>query len=182
MTSPPCWLACCTTSAPRIVCSTSTPEISPSTQRSKLCCPAEPLGTRGPRLSGTLRRNAVCRRMERPTAVDLRPRRGADRRGRARHDDGGQVRDVREPQDPEVLRAGLIRPRARLSSSAAATALGMGRLRLDPVDVEVALGEQPGAVALDEGVAIAKVGEHQLALSSVGEQVMGDAVALAEIG
>jgi len=44
MTSPPCWPACCTTSAPRIVCSTSTAEISRSTTRSKLCCPAEPIG------------------------------------------------------------------------------------------------------------------------------------------
>src|SRR6185436_16403743 len=43
MTSPPRCLACCTTSARRIVCSTSTAEISRSTKRSKLRCRAEPV-------------------------------------------------------------------------------------------------------------------------------------------
>ena len=41
----------------------------------------------------------------------------------------------------------------------------MGGLCLDPVDVEVAPGEQPGTVELDEGVAISKVRELQLALA-----------------
>jgi hypothetical protein len=55
----------------------------------------------------------------------------------------------------------------------------MRGLCLDPVDVEVALGEQPGAVEVDEGVAVPEVREHQLALAVLGEQVVGDAVALA---
>src|SRR5258705_11206001 len=36
------------------------------------------------------------------------------------------------------------------------------RARLGPVEVELALGEQPGALFLDDGVAIAKVRDHQL--------------------
>src|SRR4051794_5127220 len=82
----------------------------------------------------------------------------------------GLAASRRQPELARGIRCALRR---------GATALGMGRLCLDPVDVEVALGEQPGPVALDEGVAIAKVGQHQLALASLGEQVMGDAVALA---
>jgi hypothetical protein len=35
---------------------------------------------------------------------------------------------------------------------------------LDPVDLEVALREQPGTVDLDEHVAVSKGGEHQFSL------------------
>jgi hypothetical protein len=55
----------------------------------------------------------------------------------------------------------------------------MRGLCLDPVDIEVPFGEQPGPVLFDERVAISKVGEHQLPLAGVGEQVVSDAVALA---
>jgi hypothetical protein len=55
----------------------------------------------------------------------------------------------------------------------------MRRTRLGPVDVELALGEQPGAVALDECVEIPKGCDHQLALAILGEQVVSNAIALA---
>ena len=59
------------------------------------------------------------------------------------------------------------------------TGLRMQRPGLGPVDVEGALCEQPGTVALDERVAVAKPRDHQRALALVGEQVVRDAVALA---
>jgi hypothetical protein len=58
-------------------------------------------------------------------------------------------------------------------------ARGLGLPRLGPVDIELALGEQPGAADLDEVVEVAKGGDHQLARSVLGEQVVGQAVALA---
>jgi hypothetical protein len=56
--------------------------------------------------------------------------------------------------------------------------LGMRCAGLDPVDVEVALGEQPGTAHLDERVAVSKMGNHQLALTVFGVEVVSDAVAL----
>jgi hypothetical protein len=58
-------------------------------------------------------------------------------------------------------------------------ALRERRASLGPVDVELALGEQPGAVELDKRVVISKGRDHQLALAAVGEQVVSQAVALA---
>lgn len=44
---------------------------------------------------------------------------------------------------------------------------------LGPVDVELSLGEEPRAVALDESVEIPKRSNHQLALAFLGKQMMG---------
>src|SRR3954463_10332439 len=57
--------------------------------------------------------------------------------------------------------------------------LGMRRTGLGPVDVELALGEQPGPVGLDEGVEIPNGRDHQLALAVLRVQVVGQAIALA---
>src|SRR4051794_17557967 len=67
----------------------------------------------------------------------------------------------------------------RRSRDRRSTPLGMRRTRLGPVDVELALGEQPGAVALDECVEIPKGCDHQLALAILGEQMVSQAIALA---
>jgi hypothetical protein len=55
----------------------------------------------------------------------------------------------------------------------------MRRTNLGPVDVELAFGEQPGPVGLDEGVEIPKGGDHQLALAVLRVQVVSEAIALA---
>jgi predicted ATPase len=47
-------------------------------------------------------------------------------------------------------------------------ALGKRRSGVGPVDVELALGEEPGAVVLDERVSVSKGGDHQLALAALG--------------
>src|SRR6185295_3678131 len=55
----------------------------------------------------------------------------------------------------------------------------MRRTRLGPVDVELALREQPGPIGLDEGVEIPKGGDHQLALAVLRVEVVSQAIALA---
>src|ERR1700748_469476 len=69
-------------------------------------------------------------------------------------------------------------PRAYLSAATARRLTGRGP-GLAPVEDEVALGEQPRAVGLDECVEVAQRCDHDLALAVGGEQVVRDRVALA---
>jgi hypothetical protein len=48
----------------------------------------------------------------------------------------------------------------------------MRRTGLGPVDVELALREQPGPIDLDERVQIPKRGDHQLAFAVLGVEVV----------
>src|SRR6478736_3519325 len=59
-----------------------------------------------------------------------------------------------QPHDPYPGRS-----RSRRRSHLGRERSGRERPRLGPVEVEPALGEQPGALLLDDGVAIAQVGD-----------------------
>jgi hypothetical protein len=67
----------------------------------------------------------------------------------------------------------VMKPTSALRADAAicyrSPGSGVRGLCFNPVDVEVALGEQPGAVTFDERVVIAKVREHHLALAALSE-------------
>jgi hypothetical protein len=50
---------------------------------------------------------------------------------------------------------------------------------LQPVDVQQALGKEPGAIDLHEGVGVSERGDHQAFLSTVDSDVMRQAVSFA---
>ena len=49
---------------------------------------------------------------------------------------------------------------------------------LDPIDIEQALREQPGAVRLHEAIEVAKGRDHQLAAVAVDRDVVGKTISL----
>src|ERR1700758_792546 len=50
---------------------------------------------------------------------------------------------------------------------------------IQPVDVQQALGKEPGAVDLHEGVGVSERGDHQASLSTLDSDVMCEAVSFA---